>query len=354
MRKNSIVVALLAIALLTGCSDELPLEVGEADSSATIDRELGATQASPYSRELSTKFSEPWPTDVTRVELASSAIYKSFEFLDTLGNTDCKVKAVVYAGDPVLEEHRALLREIADRMVETYCDYMTRDIYVIGGSYDFLEKTIKEENIPGDIFKACPRPAQEWAMACAYQDIAWTGISLGSSKQGNVFVEDRRVTIASHELFHLVHDQMDPDAGGQTPGPDQPNFRPIWLNEGAGEMIGRLMPYYFGIIDFYGTFVPTDRYGLPVDKNYLGDLKKMEIRQRVADGLENYYAGQVAMEYIIASVGMDSLLDIWVEMGKGKNFETAFESATGINKREFYKLFKEMHANLYEGDLATN
>ena len=346
----------ISLLILSGCSafspsQESNVSPGPAESN---DAEQENTPLSPYKPELSQKFSEPWPTEITRVELANSAIYNAFKYLDTLGDSDCKIKAIVFAGEPVLDEHKPLLEEVSNKTISTFCAFMDRDIFVIGGSYDFVEETIAKEKIQRDFFKGCQRPAQESSSACAYDDIAWTGVSLGGKKRGEVFLEERRVTIAAHEIFHLVHDQMDPDPGGQIPGPDQPNFRPVWLNEGAGEMLGRLLPYYFGLISAYGTFIPTDRYGGFLEKDYLGDLSAMEIRQRRADGIENYYSGQLAMEYIIASVGMESLMNIWLEMGKGNNFENAFEKATGLKKKEFYKLFKQMHGNLFEGNLATN
>jgi hypothetical protein len=103
-----------------------------------------------------------------------------------------------------------------------------------------------------------------------------------------------------------------------------------------------------------GTFVPTDRSGMFLGKEYLGDLDLMEVRQNNAFGTENYYSGQIAMEYIIASIGMESLLDIWVQMGNGRKFDDAFSAATGLSTKEFYEKFEVMHGNLYEGELATN
>jgi hypothetical protein len=51
---------------------------------------------------------------------------------------------------------------------------------------------------------------------------------------------------------------------------------------------------------------------------------------------------------------MNSALDIWVNMGEGQSFEKAFRNASGIELAEFYEKFREMHNNLYEGDLVTN
>jgi hypothetical protein len=128
----------------------------------------------------------------------------------------------------------------------------------------------------------------------------------------------------------------------------------MWLVEGGGEFFGRLMPYYFGIIGHYSTWAPTDRSGMFVSKEYLSTLELMEVRESAADGFGNYYSGNIAMEYLVANIGMKSVLDIWVNMGDGQNFEKAFKNASGLELAEFYDKFKEMHNNLYEGELVTN
>jgi hypothetical protein len=348
-------IAAIAVAaiLLSGCASPS----GISDQTAQPEEnssEVDPAPASPYFPELSPKFSNPWPADVTRVELVNSALFNSLAFLDTKQATECGVRANTFSGTPLQEEHKPLLEQLSNRLVLTFCDYLVEDFYVLGGNYDFVEQTISSEQITGDFYKGCSRPANEFASACAYDGVAWIGISLGSQKRGEVFLEERRLTIAAHEIFHVVHDQIDPGPGGQIPPRGNQNFRPVWLIEGAGEFFGRLMPYYFEMIDSYGTFIPTDRSGLFLDKNYLGDLELMEIRQNNAFGTENYYSGQIAMEYIIASIGMEALLDIWVEMGKGRQFDEAFSKVTGLSTQEFYEKFLVMHGNLYDGELATN
>ena len=353
MGTKIIAAVIVAATILSGCAsqsvssgDDLEPDVNSSD--------LDSAPVSPYVPELSPKFSDPWPTDVTRVELVNSALYNSLAFLDTKQATECDVKANTYSGAPLMEEHKPLLDELSNRLVLTFCDYLVEDFYVLGGSYDFVEQTLASEQIPGDFERGCARPENEFASACAYDGIAWIGISLGTKKQGELLLEERRLTIAAHEVFHIVHDQIDPGPAGSIPPRGNENFRPVWFVEGGGEFFGRLMPYYFEMIGSYGTFTPTDRSGMFLDKNYLGDLELMEIRQNNAFGVENYYAGQIALEYIVASIGMESLLNIWAQMGKGSQFDEAFFDVTGLKTQEFYDKFLVMHGNLYEGELATN
>jgi len=53
-----------------------------------------------------------------------------------------------------------------------------------------------------------------------------------------------------------------------------------------------------------------------------------------------YGIGCVATEYIVASVGMDKYLDIYRNLGLGKDFKSAFEVATGLSLLDFYTRFE--------------
>lgn len=353
MRRDKIVTILAATILLSGCS---PVSSNNTitEDTATENATIGKTLANEYRPELASVFNSPWPTNVSRKDLINSALYKSFEYFDAERVSSCKYSASVYAGEPMLDEHRSLLLGVTEGIVSLFCNHLSKDFYVIGGGYDFVESAIKDNQIPDRFFKGCQRPENEWASACAYSNVAWIGIGLGSKRNGEIFLEDRRLTIAAHEMFHIVHDQIDPDSDGQTRPRGAEFFRPVWLIEGGGEYFGRLIPFYLGYLDNYDSFAPTDRSGQFLSVDYLGDLALMEEPRSLAFGTENYYAGQVALEYIIASVGMDSLINIWVEMGKGKTFDKAFELSTGISVKTFYKKFAEMHRNLYSGDLVTN
>jgi hypothetical protein len=54
----------------------------------------------------------------------------------------------------------------------------------------------------------------------------------------------------------------------------------------------------------------------------------------------------VASEYIIASIGFQKMLDIWIDYGSSKNFEASFEKVTGISKLAFYEKFESIRAKV--------
>jgi hypothetical protein len=59
-----------------------------------------------------------------------------------------------------------------------------------------------------------------------------------------------------------------------------------------------------------------------------------------------YNIGQVASEYIIASVGFQKMLDIFIDFGTSQNFEKSFEKVTGISKTTFYEKFDQIRTNV--------
>lgn len=338
---------LAASLVLQACSSE------EISSSVKESEDTTRVQKSLYEPALSPSFDTPWPTVVSRKDMIETSLFKANEYLEKLPKKTCKRSAKVFLGEPMLPEHQELAQRISDGMVNTFCDYLNEDLTVIGGSYDFVKETVAAEELPSDDFGGvCGYPVQgDFASACAFKGTAWIGVQLGTLRRGQISTEERRVSIAAHELFHLVHDSIDPGPAGQSPPPGHPFFRPVWLIEGAGEYFGRLMPFHFGIQEYW-TFTPTDRSGAYLPVEYLSDLKNLEISQRLAFGTENYYSGQVAMEYITASVGLEALLDVWVRMGQGDKFAIAFEKAVGISVKDFYQKFAEMHDNLYPSELV--
>jgi hypothetical protein len=352
MRTDKLASIIIISVLLSGCAAQSPI-LDEATTIEPIRIELGKMQPTTFTPELSSAFSTPWPTGISREELVNTALYKSFEYFDSIKQSDCSISAKTFGGDPLPTEHVEILETISDNMTLVFCNYLKKDFYVIGGSSEFVKTTIKNEQISNDFYKGCGQALDLPFSACSFAQVAYTR-DIGGTNDGQVFVEDRKLTIAAHEVFHVIHDQIDPDPGGQVPPRGQDFFRPLWFIEGGGEYFGRLMPYYFRMISSYGTFAPTDRSGMFLSKDYLGDLEAMEVSRNIAFGTENYYSGQVALEYIIANNGMEALLNVWVGMGNGKSFDEAFHSSIGLTTKEFYSKFKEMHDGLYDGDLVTN
>jgi hypothetical protein len=348
--------------LIVGCSGPSPasqIEIEEApvaEVELEPDKSFNPALVTPrWKPEVSSKFDSPWPTDITIDELINTALYRSNEFFDEARVPGCVVPYRLHLGDPMLDVHKPMVEDLVLNTTELFCDYLDSELVVIAGNYDYVLEVIEENKYPGDDFGGvCGYPVEnDYASACAYKGVAWIGISWGQMRGGEVFTEGRRITIAAHEIFHLIHDGLDPDAAGQSPPPGTPNFRPVWFIEGGGEFFGRIIASYLDLYP-YDRFTPTDRSGAFLEVSYLSDLELLEISRQRAFGTENYFSGQRAMEYMVASKGMGAVLQVWENLGEGMNFYQAFESAMGLTVEDFYENFRAMHTNLYETELVTN
>ena len=348
-REISLLVSLSV--LLSGCG--LSLDPPKPDYSSEETSQITA-YVPPWKPELSIKFDSPWPTDVTREELINSALYNSYKFFDERADWDCGRPYNLHLGDPIMGPTAETTEKFISDTVSMYCDYITEPINIIGGNYDFTKEVVSSEGYESDEFGGVcgMSDVDAFAGACAYRGTAWFPM-ISTMRNGEEKIEGRRLTIAAHEIFHIIHDQMDPDSNGSIPPRGHEFFRAAWFVEGGGEFFGRITASYLNLYP-YDKFTPTDRSGMFLDVDYLSDLELLEVRQNRAFGTENYYSGQVAMEYMIASKGIEEVFQVWLNMGAGMDFYDAFESAMGITLDEFYSLFATMHANLYDGDVVDN
>jgi len=336
-----------SVTLLAGCSTT-PIESPESQTEPA-----GASSVGDFEPRLSEKFETPWSTEVSRTELVETALFKLFRDLDSIRVDDCEVQPVIFTSDPFLPEHIGLLEQISFGMVASFCKYLSKDIPIVAGRYTYLKEVLKSEGLPTDDFGGnCGfEVLQDASSGCAAFGSVWTGIQLGTIREGEPFVEDRRLTIAAHEIMHNIHDQINPKGEpGLGTCRGQINFAcagPVWLYEGAGEFFGRAMTQYLGLQN-YDTFVPTDRNGFYIAGEYLSNLDFLTTRRNKGFGVENYYSGQIAMELMIANKGLLPVLGIWENMNSGLDFPDAFESSLGLSLDEFYEIFSAFHNRIYE------
>jgi hypothetical protein len=56
--------------------------------------------------------------------------------------------------------------------------------------------------------------------------------------------------------------------------------------------------------------------------------------------------GWTAIEYLVASIGFQGMLDIWLSFKETNSFEKSFPKITGKSKTEFYERFEKIRTNL--------
>lgn len=143
-----------------------------------------------------------------------------------------------------------------------------------------------------------------------------------------------------HEFFHGIQERF----AGRNPGPTGEEI-PNWFWEGPAMYVGIHSASVAGYIDFKseGRASMVNRFmnGRPSARAMsLVDVK-------ANDGVSDPYAiGYAATEYLISQVGVERLLNIYAELGKGKSFANAFEAATGLTLSDFYAHFEGVRASL--------
>ena len=183
----------------------------------------------------------------------------------------------------------------------------------------------------------------------------------GSMRQGFVITGDASYdprnpgndggALLAHEYFHLVQATISKSTTGvrmKSGDVDNVNAFPAWFVEGTAEFVG----YSVGALsqqasywDGRGRMLSYSPPDPAVNRNSIADYEL-----RICCGNDKptypYNIGQVASEYIVASVGFQKLLDIWIDYGTTRNFEKSFENVTGISKITFYEKFDQIRTKV--------
>lgn len=357
---------LVGLALVASCSDNgadpnlaAPLEPTEIDNQEpAVSPSESAIPAETYVLE---PLSEPWPREITRDELIGAALYEAFSSFDVMKVDQCPTNHHVYMADDFHEDHIELAERLTSDVVHLFCDDLYKDIYVIGGNHDYVLDTIAANGLPSDPHGGvCGVPVGEdfsadWFVACAYDgDIAWIGNTLGTVRFGELTTDESRVATSIHEVVHLVQDQQFSAGDQGIPPRPHPKFMPVWLIEGGAEFLADSVAKYWGTQE-YQWMTPTDRSGSRIGLDVSSDLEVFETWASPSLGPVDYYAGQVASEYLVASVGLDRYLNILRRMDANDgDFDQSFHEAIGIPLEEFYAKFEVMHMNLYDKKVIIN
>ena len=341
----SIATFLVAALLLQGCSSGNENAAPEPTESAVAETLL------KYNPSLSSVFADAWPTDVTRQELVDTVLFKSFDYFDKAPADACSVKTDLFIFADTLPGHMEMIESLSSKVTLVFCEHLNSDMTLVAGDYNFLKEVVKAEGLPTDEFDGiCGyelRPSNYTRTGCASKGVAWVGVPFGTERRGQLISDRHAVSMVSHELFHLVQDSIDPAQSGLNQESGQYLYRPVWWIEGGAEFLGRRMPRYLELQDYGTAPLPTDGYGAQPPLEPFSDLSAFENWDTGAVGANgHYYAGQIALEYIVANSGMEAVVELLVRLGEGKEFNPAFKKVMGISIADFYKKFKLLHDNI--------
>ena len=227
--------------------------------------------------------------------------------------------------------------------------------YFPQGSKTFIgasEKwTVERLNESGWSIKNCNEPYMQGVALCLDR----------SGRQGYVVTSDATYNasepgsdggaLLAHEYFHLVQFNLAKHTTGslvKTGEIDSTNAVPVWFLEGSADFVGfsvgalaQNATYWEGRSRMLSYSPPEES----INKNSIADY---EIRTCCGNNSPTYpyHVGRIASEYIVASIGFQKMLDIWIDYAKTRNFEKSFENITGLTKEQFYQRFDQVRTKI--------
>ena len=346
-----------AADLADGCISPLPLDlINEGEATVQVDADFrvvdrgiqaGLSKTSGWPEgcfEVAEAFVQPWPTDFSRKELIDSAMARTIDYMIGLpeGHPQRPLTIHFEPGFPLA--HRYWVEAIAAQSMKAIGgDVYPEGVHLIVGDSVYLRETLtalKPREFVAEFCGNDDAPAGD-IFFCAEDDIAM--VRFGRVVDQGVLADSGVWTsVVAHEIlhtFHAFHGEKGRSEGGFG--------EPIWMVEGSAEFFGFAMAQLAGVSSYYVS--PwTWEYYLP-DPD-LG-LEEFETRLPFAYPPEEYWMGQMATEYLVASLGFEVLLDIYREYGSTGDFEASFEAATGLALTDFYQRFDEAYRNLFSNNV---
>lgn len=153
-----------------------------------------------------------------------------------------------------------------------------------------------------------------------------------------------------HEYFHNVQAQLIGKPGQNDiryPGEIARALQPAWWVEGTAEFVGYAL---FAELQKakYSSFRDAMMSGDPNMKPNANAIKDYEIRLGDGNGtiIYPYNVGRMATEYLVASRGFQSVIDLHLDYRVSGNFMVSFEKVYGISVDSFYEKFDRIRTKI--------
>lgn len=209
-------------------------------------------------------------------------------------------------------------------------------LVVIAGSDDFINDALRSDGKSGNSATYwCGRPTEQEAY-CAGS--GWAGLNYKDSLARGFPIQDpRRRSAVAHEIFHVWHKTVDGSYGKPSNvDPRLPNGIPLWFAEGNANFFGYAMAQN-SIRDSYLVGRQTQVPHMLTSSRPL--------REYIFWDTYPYGIGQAAAEYLVASVGMQRVLNVYINVGSGSTFAAAFEEGIGLPLEDFYNQFESVRGS---------
>jgi hypothetical protein len=286
-------------------------------------------------------FDNPWPTSFTKKEVSDRALAEAYELYEANKTSERIDELTVYEEETVPDGYRECAEVSAARILYAFEDFMPDDF--LSEDHSLVIGTTPEWVANAVVATGADLPNQEFVGGGGSQTYEeWL---LATFTEGNVFgiAEDTVVILgthtyndcqfmgflASHETFHMIHSSVDNRSLMADAKPGIDKRMAAWFYEGSAQF------FALSIESFY----EEPEY---VSPSFLNEPGGLELHEPLDAPVSVYDYGHAAIEYLVANVGIESVMQVFENVGEGDNFDVAFEKAIGMSLEDFYVLFDSL------------
>jgi hypothetical protein len=279
----------------------------------------------------------PWATSFATDDMVAAALAKTSEFL---GNVKPSSSYTLTVDPLVTASDREWITKMLDYTNGAFSDVLQGRVKIfLGTNHDWSASTLRSAGTwvgdPGSPYP-CSNGVND--AYCAENDIALLIYSDIYKPNSNYRWDVGRRSTPAHELFHNVQFAL----GGRNVGPNDPTHIPRWLMEGSAAFFGQ---YIVEKLDLDKYSVGRNRQ-ITESPSYRTVMPLVQYDNFNSDP---YGIGQAASEYLIASVGFESFLNIWKFTKTEGSFNRGFAKAVGIEISEFHNRFEAARGSMKIG-----
>lgn len=290
---------------------------------------------------------QPWSTDID-AKLLSDEAQKNF-LAWAKQRTNSKINHTQRIQENNNSQRISIMKKADDLSAQLFSEFFPKgSITVIGATENWAVSELAKS---GWTTSTCNNPYMSGVFLCLDND----------SRQGYVVTADATYdarnpgndggALLAHEYFHLVQWNLSKTTKGirmKSGDASSANAFPAWFVEGSADFVGYSVGALSQNASYWEGRARMLSYSPPGESVNRNSITDYEIRTCCGNDTPTYpyNIGQVATEYIVASIGFQKFLDIWTSFAITQNFEKSFESIAGISKETFYEKFDQIRTKV--------
>ncbi|NBU23208.1 MAG: hypothetical protein EBS38_04780 [Actinobacteria bacterium] len=280
-------------------------------------------------------FETPFPSSFTKTEIINRALAQVKAYVQA--QTRSTEISLVYQ-DTIPQSERTWMNGLVSFLKTSFPadNPAFVPVIIVASTDEFIVAEAKKRNLQYYEPGFCGR-ITTYENYCA--SLGWAGLNYKDSIEKKIPInESPRRSVLAHEFFHVWHKSIDGSTSGNNKDPRSPEGMPLWFMEGNANFFGFALTHHSGFANY------TQGRETQVDAYMRQNTDPLSSHIGWSDN-NPYGIGQASAEYLVASVGVAKVLDVYRKLGKGMLFADAFESSIGISVAEYYKKFEAARAS---------